>query len=150
VVVVADTLIAMATAIAPRNNYERDLVKMGRAQGAASALKRGYKAGLMEGKKRVGVAKRNAVAAATENRMITGVAGGIGAVAGAALQAKVIEPNIQNTWAKRLTVPVVGGVGGLAALALLDETPAAAVGGGLLGTAIGSGIYQLADWLASS
>lgn len=92
--------------------------------------------------------RRNARNGFVEDRAVTGIAMALASVGGAALQARVIDPKITNTYVRRGLLPVGGALIGAGGLAFLNGTAASAVAGAGLGTAVGSIIVQIVKWLA--
>lgn len=139
----------MATAIAVRNNRERELVQMAERNAAARSRRATERANEDAEKKRTRQIVKNVKAAASENQTIALASAAAGALGGGALQTLVIDEKIDNVYLRRGLVPVGGLVLGGGALMFLDGTPAAAVGGAAIGAAIGSAVIQLAEYLAA-
>lgn len=84
-----------------------------------------------------------------EDRAVTGLAAAAGAVAGAAAQIKLVDPNVENIYVKRGAIPVFGGVGAAIGFLALDGTASAAVAGTSIGMIIGSASAQLVQYLTA-
>jgi hypothetical protein len=134
-------------ALAIRSDRDAALVKMAEANAAARVSKRETKEEVKSLRSTVAKLKKSTRQGFVEDRAVTAIGGTLGAVGGALLQVKVIDPKIQNVWLRRGLLPVSGLMVGGAGLAFLNGTAASAIGGAGLGIAAGSLIVQLVKWV---